>query len=187
MNIPDVEIIEEDPFDPQGSCCEDGYYKVEKCKGWWYQCPEWGLKDMQPWLTFGPNGFTTPPTTEHALRCVYSKEKKLCRTHDKSCDEDLILNNNGNSIKILPKKKEIFYPKNTVAFDFHINSVRDTEYIKEGKKYRFISHATDTLDSALVNGSYYFNKDMCKMKLIPTYLGSKNFTDTYNNLLLNSN
>lgn len=53
------------------------YYPV--CSGnWWYNCESYGLSDIPQWLQFGVHGFPVPLATEHAGKCVYSPERKLC-------------------------------------------------------------------------------------------------------------
>ena len=74
----EVHLVIEDLYTPRGSCCEYGKFEVEKCRGWWYQCKEWGIKDITPWLKLGNYGFTFPTATEHRGRCVYSPNKRVC-------------------------------------------------------------------------------------------------------------
>ncbi len=74
----EVHLVIEDLYTPRGSCCEYGKFEVEKCYGWWYQCTQWGIKDITPWLKLGNHGYTFPTATEHRGRCVYSPNKRLC-------------------------------------------------------------------------------------------------------------
>ncbi len=78
FRINDVKLIIEDLFHPRGSCCENGRYEVASCEGWWYQCKQWGLRNISPWFKFGNYGFTFPAATEHRGRCIYSPQKHLC-------------------------------------------------------------------------------------------------------------
>ena len=78
LNIPNATIVEEDLFETRGSCCDEGFFEVAKCKGWWYQCSEWGVRDMRPWLKFGATGFTMPPSTEHKRGCRYHSTITEC-------------------------------------------------------------------------------------------------------------
>jgi len=54
--------------DPLGSCCDDGRFMFAPCGNWWYNCPEWGLRNFTDWMRFGDVGFTLPTGTEHAAR-----------------------------------------------------------------------------------------------------------------------
>ena len=78
LDIPSVIVVQEDSLDSRGSCCDDGVYRVAPCKGWWYQCKDWGIVDMVPWLKFGASGFTMPPATEHRRSCSYSSAPRVC-------------------------------------------------------------------------------------------------------------
>lgn len=73
-----VNLIIEDLYNPRGSCCDAGRYEVAPCYGWWYQCKDWGIRDMSPWFKFGNFGFTFPPATEHREKCKYSSTKRIC-------------------------------------------------------------------------------------------------------------
>lgn len=78
LNLPNVSIVQLDLYESAGSCCDSGRLNVAPCGRWWYQCPDWGLKSMDPWMRFGTNGFTTPTATIHKGYCTYSEERKLC-------------------------------------------------------------------------------------------------------------
>lgn len=86
-------VIDEDPVEPRGSCCDDGNYYFDDCGNWWYNCANYGLRNASTWLRFqqtsggasGGNGeadktatFTVPVITEHAGTCKYSKERVTC-------------------------------------------------------------------------------------------------------------
>ena len=64
--------------DPLGSCCDNGRFYFAPCGNWWYNCPDWGLRNYTDWIRFGDKGYTLPTGTEHAARCVYSEMRKLC-------------------------------------------------------------------------------------------------------------
>ncbi len=79
QNIPGLEIVVEDIHRARGSCCDDGDLVVEKCgAGWWYQCPDYGIRNMTTWLKFGSSGLTMPPCTEHQFVCKYHPERVQC-------------------------------------------------------------------------------------------------------------
>ena len=62
----------------QGSCCQNGDVDVAPCKGWWYQCTTYGIRDFKAWLKFGEHGLTMPPVTEHKATCEYYPERRQC-------------------------------------------------------------------------------------------------------------
>jgi len=64
--------------DPLGSCCDDGRFYFANCGNWWYNCPNWGLRNFSSWVRFGEFGYTLPTGTEHGARCAYSQARKLC-------------------------------------------------------------------------------------------------------------
>lgn len=79
QNLPHVEIAVENVHMAKGSCCNNGDIEVASCGGgWWYQCKDWGLRNLTTWLKFGEYGFTMPPATEHKATCEYSSERVLC-------------------------------------------------------------------------------------------------------------
>jgi hypothetical protein len=78
LDIPGAIIAQEDPIYHQGSCCDDGVYRVAACRGWWYQCKDWGVSQMMPWIKFGVAGFSSPPASEHRRSCSYSTRARLC-------------------------------------------------------------------------------------------------------------
>ena len=79
LNLPNVSVVQMGLAQHLlGSCCDGGHYVVAKCKGWWYNCRLWGLKDINPWFQFGEVGFTTPSATEHTGRCTYSEKQIHC-------------------------------------------------------------------------------------------------------------
>ena len=63
-----------------GSCCDHGRLVVEPCGEGrtWYQCPQWGPRDLSPWLRFGPMGFTFPTVNSHQGLCEYREQRTLC-------------------------------------------------------------------------------------------------------------
>ncbi len=78
FRIEGATILTENVYDAAGSCCESGRYEIAPCKGWWYNCPYWGLKQMRTWFKFGGSGFTFPSVSEHKAKCVYDSQKRLC-------------------------------------------------------------------------------------------------------------
>jgi len=79
-NLPNATIITLDYDEREASCCDNGRLVIHPCKPfWWYQCPNWGLVDVNIWLKFGKNGYTTPSATAHKGLCTYSKTRKLCK------------------------------------------------------------------------------------------------------------
>jgi hypothetical protein len=60
------------------SCCDRGRYTVASCGRWWYQCKQWGLTDINPWLQFGPTGYTTIAASTHKGACAFSPSRQLC-------------------------------------------------------------------------------------------------------------
>ena len=78
-NLPNATIITLDYDEREASCCDNGRLIVHPCKPfWWYQCPDWGLVNVNPWLQFGKHGYTTPSATAHKGLCTYSKTRQLC-------------------------------------------------------------------------------------------------------------
>ena len=118
LNIPNATVVEENLFKIRGSCCDNGYYEVAKCRGWWYQCNQWGLKDMKPWLKFGPTGFTMPPVTVHRRSCEYHPNLAVCPT-PKGC---------GNRV---PKKRASDRPINSNEL---CHAFPDTIFLGPSKK-----------------------------------------------------
>eukprot|EP00428_Durinskia_dybowskii_P068923 CAMPEP_0170392262 /NCGR_PEP_ID=MMETSP0117_2-20130122/20098_1 /TAXON_ID=400756 /ORGANISM="Durinskia baltica, Strain CSIRO CS-38" /LENGTH=405 /DNA_ID=CAMNT_0010648387 /DNA_START=321 /DNA_END=1538 /DNA_ORIENTATION=- len=84
LNLPNSTIVQLDMKEFKGSCCDSGRYEVTDCGRWWYQCGEWGLKDINPWIQFGSDGYTSPITTAHKGKCTYSPEIQVC-TLPKGC------------------------------------------------------------------------------------------------------
>lgn len=78
LNIPNATVAYHDLSFETGSCCDNGRYYIEPCGGWWYSCNKWGLQDINPWLKFGPTGFTMPSITAHKGTCSYSSNTRLC-------------------------------------------------------------------------------------------------------------
>lgn len=78
QNIPDVSIALQELHETKGSCCQNGDVEVAPCPGWWYQCPNYGIRDFKTWLKFGPTGLTMPPVTEHKATCQYFPERTQC-------------------------------------------------------------------------------------------------------------
>ena len=77
-NLPNATIITLDYDEREASCCDNGRLIVHQCGQWWYQCPDWGLVNVNPWLRFGKHGYTTPSATAHKGLCTYSKTRQLC-------------------------------------------------------------------------------------------------------------
>ena len=78
LNLPNATIITLDYDEREASCCDNGRLIVHPCGQWWYQCPDWGLVNVNPWLQFGKHGYTTPSATAHKGLCTYSKTRQLC-------------------------------------------------------------------------------------------------------------
>jgi hypothetical protein len=73
-----------------GSCCDGGRYEIAmpcmrqegyKSVLWWYQCTDYGLKNISTWMKFGRFGFTFPLTTVHRRFCHYSSQQSDCPTY----------------------------------------------------------------------------------------------------------
>ena len=79
LNLPNATIITLDYDEREASCCDNGRLIVHPCGQWWYQCPDWGLVNVNPWLQFGKHGYTTPSATAHKGLCTYSKYRNLCQ------------------------------------------------------------------------------------------------------------
>ena len=77
-NLPNATIVTLDYDEREASCCDNGRLIVYPCGKWWYQCPDWGLVNVNPWLRFGKHGYTTPSATAHKGLCTYSKTRQLC-------------------------------------------------------------------------------------------------------------
>ncbi|KAJ1417689.1 hypothetical protein B484DRAFT_434171 [Ochromonadaceae sp. CCMP2298] len=78
LSHPQAEIVTLDLQAQPGSCCDHGRYTVASCGRWWYQCDDWGLRDLSPWLQFGPTGYTTVAASTHKGACTYSPTRQLC-------------------------------------------------------------------------------------------------------------
>ena len=77
-DLPNATIITLDYDEREASCCDNGRLVVHPCGQWWYQCPDWGLVNVNPWLKFGKHAYTTPPATAHKGLCTYSNTRQLC-------------------------------------------------------------------------------------------------------------
>jgi len=78
-NLPNATIITLDYDEREASCCDNGRLVVHSCKPfWWYQCPDWGLVNINPWLRFGQNAYITPAATAHKGICRFSESRQLC-------------------------------------------------------------------------------------------------------------
>ena len=77
-DLPNATIITLDYDEREASCCDNGRLIVHQCGQWWYQCPDWGLVNVNPWLRFGKHGYTTPSATAHKGLCTYSKTRQIC-------------------------------------------------------------------------------------------------------------
>lgn len=79
LNIHNASIRVEHSLEARGSCCDAGRYIIAPCKnGWWYQCEDWGLQNMSPWMKFGDSGFTFVPSSAHKGKCQYSGNRRTC-------------------------------------------------------------------------------------------------------------
>jgi hypothetical protein len=86
--LPSAQLINvKDSFKYRGSCCDGGRYEIAmpcmrqegyKSVLWWYQCTDYGLKNISTWMKFGRFGFTFPLTTVHRRFCHYSSQQSDC-------------------------------------------------------------------------------------------------------------
>lgn len=86
LNMVDVQIVTENLENAHGSCCDNGRFKVEPCGEWWYQCPEWGMRQINPWIKYGSSGFTFAAGTAHRASCKYHSDWTLCEVPD-TCEQ----------------------------------------------------------------------------------------------------
>ncbi len=144
LDIPSVIVIEEDLFRSHGSCCDDGFYRVAPCKGWWYQCREWGVMDMIPWFKFGSTGYTMPPTTEHRRSCSFSSEVRLCPLPSNCHGRKPLRWTNGkraekhevcNAFSVVKYLGPPIYMGENATISFNASMVRDLLYNQQRVKH----------------------------------------------------
>jgi len=117
-------IIEHE--DPLGSCCDDGRFYFAPCGNWWYNCPEWGLRNFTDWMRFGTQGYSLPTGTEHGARCLYSEMRKLCPVPIK-CPARVP----NNDKEICP---EVPRAEKTWEWDAKVDALKQQEQLKKLQK-----------------------------------------------------